>query len=59
MAMLYGSLSEAYLYMKGDPQTMQMYMQRFGEAAGRLKNLGEAQEVTDEYRTGQLIRKKT
>ena len=59
MAMLYGSLSEAYLYMKGDPQTMQMYMQRFGEAAGRLKNLGEAQEVTDEYRTGQLIRAKT
>jgi len=59
MAMLFGSLSEAYLYMKGDPQTMQMYMQRFGEAAGRLKNLGEAQEVTDEYRTGQLIRAKT
>ena len=59
MAMLFGSLSEAYLYMKGDPQTMQMYMQRFGEAAVRLKNLGEAQEVTDEYRTGQLIRAKT
>ena len=59
MAMLFGSLSEAYLYMKGDPQTMQMYMQRFGEAAGRLKNLGEAQEVTDEYRTCQLIRAKT
>lgn len=59
MAMLFGSLSEAYLYMKGDPQMMQMYSQRFAEAAGRLKNLGEAQEVTDEYRTGQLIRKKT
>ena len=59
MAMLFGGLSEAYLYMKGDPQMMQMYSQRFAEAAGRLKNLGEAQEVTDEYRTGQLIRKKT
>ena len=59
MALLFGSLSEAYLYMKGDPQMMQMYSQRFAEAAGRLKNLGEAQEVTDEYRTGQLIRKKT
>ena len=59
MAMLYGSLSEAYLYMKGDPATMQMYTQRFGEAVGRLKNFGEAQEVTDEYRTGQLIRAKT
>jgi len=50
MAMLYGSLSEAYLYMKGDPAIMQMYTQRFGEAVGRLKNFGEAQEVTDEYR---------
>jgi len=59
MAMLYGSLSEAYLYMKGDPAMMQLYTQRFGEAVGRLKNLGEAQEVTDEYRTGQIIRAKT
>jgi len=59
MAMLYGSLTEAYLYMKGDPAIMQMYTQRFGESIGRLKNLGEAQEVTDEYRTGQLVRAKT
>ena len=59
MAMLFGSITEAYLYMKGDPQMMQMYSQRFAESVGRLKNLGEAQEVTDEYRTGQLIRKKT
>ena len=59
MAMLYGSLSEAYLYMKGDPQMMQQYTQRFGEDLGRLKNLGEAQEVTDDYRTGQIIRTKT
>ena len=59
MALLFGSLSEAYLYMKGDPQMMQMYSQRFAESVGRLKNLGEAQEVTDQYRTGQIIRKKT
>jgi len=45
--------------MKGDPAIMQMYTQRFGESIGRLKNLGEAQEVTDEYRTGQLVRAKT
>ena len=38
---------------------MQMYSQRFAESVGRLKNLGEAQEVTDQYRTGQIIRKKT
>jgi len=59
MAMLFGSIAEAYLYMKGDPQMMQQYTQRFDEAMRRLKNLGEAQEVTDEYRTGQLMRKKT
>ena len=59
MAMLFGSITEAYLYMKGDPQMMQQYTQRFDEAMRRLKNLGEAQEVTDEYRTGQLMRKKT
>ena len=49
----------AYTYMKGDPQLMQSYTQRFNEALIRLKNLGEAQEVTDEYRTGQIIRNKT
>ena len=59
MALLFGALTEAYLYMKGDPQIMQSYTQRFNEALVRLKNLGEAQEVTDEYRTGQLIRNKT
>jgi len=59
IAMLYGALSEAYTYMKGDPQLMQLYVQKFGESVNRLKNLGEAQEVTDEFRTGQLIRTKT
>ena len=59
LAMLYGSLTEAYTYMKGDPTLMQLYTQKFGESVARLKNLGEAQEVTDEYRTGQLIRTKT
>jgi len=33
---------------------MQMYMQRYGEAVSRLKNLGEAQETIDEYRYGTL-----
>jgi len=59
LAMLYGSLTEAYTYMKGDPTLMQLYTQKFGESVSRLKNLGEALEVTDEYRTGQLIRNKS
>ena len=54
IALLYGSLVEAYTYMKGDMNLMQMYMQRYGEAVSRLKNLGEAQETIDEYRYGTL-----
>ena len=58
IALLYGCLIEAYIYMKGEPDMMAMYDKRFTEAIGGLKLLGEAKEVTDEYRTGQLIRPK-
>ena len=54
LALLYGSLVEAYTYMKGDPNLMQLYNQRVMEALGRLKNLGEGQETTDQYRSGTL-----
>lgn len=37
LAMLYGSLTEAYTYMKGDPTLMQLYTQKFGESVSRLK----------------------
>ena len=59
ITLLYGSLIEAYIYMKGDPNLMQMYNQRFVEGASRLKNLGEAQEVMDEYRYGQIRKPRT
>jgi len=58
IALLYGSLMEAYIYMKGDPDMMAMYEKRFAEAMSGMKMLGEAKEVTDEYRTGQIIRPK-
>jgi len=54
ITLLYASLIEAYTYMKGDPNLMQMYNQRYAEGITRLKNLGEAQEVVDEYRYGKL-----
>jgi len=38
---------------------MGMYMARFQEALGRMKNLGEAQETTDEYVTGRIVRIKS
>ena len=56
LALLYACLIEAYIYMKGDANVMQMYNQRFVEAVSRLKNLGEAQETIDEYRRGPVVR---
>ena len=58
MAMLYGSLIEAYIYMKGEQDVMNMYAGRFQEAITGVKMLGEAKETTDEYRTGKVIRNK-
>ena len=36
-----------------------MYNSRFVEAIGRLKNLGEAKEVTDEYMMGPIRKART
>lgn len=58
MAMLYGALIEAYIYMKGEPDLMRSYTQRFQESLAGIKMLGEAKETTDEYRTGKVIRAK-
>tara|TARA_R110000803_G_scaffold180134_2_gene242531 strand:+ start:696 stop:1361 length:666 start_codon:yes stop_codon:yes gene_type:complete len=58
LALLYGSLIEAYIYMKGEQDVMAMYNQRFQEAIMGVKMLGEAKEVTDEYRTGKVVRAK-
>lgn len=58
MAMLYGSLTEAYIYMKGEQDVLGMYAARFQEAITGVKMLGEAKETTDEYRTGKVIRTK-
>tara|TARA_R100000951_G_scaffold77911_1_gene65782 strand:+ start:192 stop:842 length:651 start_codon:yes stop_codon:yes gene_type:complete len=58
MALLYGALIEAYIYMKGEQDVMTMYTQRFQEALMGIKMLGEAKETTDEYRTGKVIRVK-
>ena len=59
LALLYGSLVEAYIFMKGEADVMQQYNQRFEEAMIGLKMLGEAKETTQEYRVGKVIRTKT
>jgi len=58
-ALLYGSLLEAYTFMKGEADVLQQYEKMFAEAVTRLKNFGEALEVTDAYRQGTLRRQKT
>jgi len=59
MALLYGSLLEANIFIKGEQDVMQVYAQRLEESITGLKQLGEAKEVTDEYRRGKVIRQKT
>ena len=58
IALLYGSLIEANIFIKGEQDVMQMYVGRLGEAIDGLKQLGEAKEVTDEYRRGKVLRPK-
>ena len=52
--MLYGSLIEAYTFMKGEPDVLALYQSRFVESLSRLKNYGEAIENTDTYRDGMV-----
>ena len=51
-ALLYGCLTEAYTFMKGEPAVIQMYEKRFVEAVTRLKIYAEGVENTDAYRIG-------
>ena len=58
-ALLYGSLYEAYVYMKGEPDMLQLYDKQFNEALSRLKDLAEARENADAYRRGLPDRPRT
>ena len=58
-ALLYGSLIEAYIYMKGEQDVISMYEGRFQEAVSRLKDLAEARENDDAYRQGLPTRPRT
>jgi hypothetical protein len=51
--LLYGSLLEAYTFMKGEPDVIQNYMARYNEALMMLKQLGEGKNRQDTYRTMQ------
>lgn len=51
--LLYGSLLEAYTFMKGEEDVIAGYQKRYDEALGMLKQLGEGKNRQDMYRTPQ------
>lgn len=52
-ALLYGSLLEAYVYMKGEADVMTFYKAKYDEAMMQLNRLGTGLERGDAYRDGQ------
>ena len=52
--LLYGSLREAYLYMKGEQDLIANVEAKYNEAVGELKRLGDGLERQDAYRSGQV-----
>lgn len=52
--LLYGSLLEAYTYMKGEKDVLDNYRSRYDEAMVLLKQLGDGRDRQDSYRSGQV-----
>jgi hypothetical protein len=52
--LLYGSLVEAYTYMKGEQDMMALYNGKYQEALALAKRLGDGLERQDAYRSGQF-----
>ena len=52
--LLYGSLVEAYTFMKGEPELVSLYNTKYQEALGLASRLGDGLERSDAYRSGQF-----
>lgn len=52
--LLYGSIREAYTYLKGETDLMQYYEQKYQEAMQQLMRLGDGLNRRDSYRSGQV-----
>lgn len=52
--LLYGSLLEAYTFMKGEEDVLAKYQQRYDEALAMLKSLAEGKDRQDMFRTAQV-----
>ena len=51
--LLYGSLVEAYTFMKGEQDIISLYDTKYKEALALAKRLGDGMERSDSYRSGQ------
>jgi hypothetical protein len=52
--LLYGTLVEAYTYMKGETDMLALYDGKYKEALALAKRLGDGMERQDAYRSGQF-----
>jgi len=52
--LLYGALLEAYTFMKGEADVLAEYQKRYDGAMALLKQLGDAKNRQDSYRSGQV-----
>ena len=53
-ALLYGSMMEAYTFMKGESDVITVYKSRYDDALALLKQLGDGKDRQDTYRSGQI-----
>jgi hypothetical protein len=51
--LLYGTMLEAYIFLKGETDMMAVYKAKYDEALGQLNRLGTGLERGDAYRDGQ------
>ena len=53
-ALLWGSIVEAYIFLKGEESLIAVYKNRYEEALALLKQLGDGKDRSDAYRSGQV-----
>jgi hypothetical protein len=52
--LLYGTMNEALTYMKGEPDMVKLYQERYVQAIALYKNLADGKQRGDAYRNGQV-----
>ena len=53
-ALLYGTICEAFVYMRQEADMMKLAQDRYVQAIALLKNLGDGKQRADAYRDGQV-----